>query len=395
MTEFPLGREESAELEFKAAEALRRPAGIAREVVGMLNAHSPGEVWVGVREKAGKAIGVDPVDDAGVHRDRLINSLVDLIEPPPMDDEVGVEVVEVGRAAALCVHVGVSERLPFALLQREGRAFLVRNGSRNRALHLTELEDLIRRRAERPRLVQEELDRRVEELRADRQVEGLWLAAAFRNPNPGKEPAAWSLDLQRPDLAALLGNPEESGSRRSGWTVASPYATKKLDAKRLAFEYRAGEELRSEISLYRDGSVAFCAPPERLLHSAPDKLYPLALIEYCVSFLRLLAALVERAGAKAPARCRCALELSGIDGWELRPYSPDSMGYLFDHPADSRHDAKMPLEERRSFTERQLVENPDACAWELVRLVYEAFGMTEDKIPREFDPRTKRLRIGE
>ncbi len=393
MAESPLGHQGSLALEFKTAEALRRPAGIAREVVGMLNARSEGEVWVGVREEAGKAVEFDPVSDAGRERDRLVNAFVELIEPPPVGAEVRVEVV--GEEELLRVVVGPSDRPPFALLQRERRAVLIRNGSRNRSLHRTELEDFIRRAtpARSPSL-QEELDKRVEELRANRQIEGLWLAAAFGSPRAEQGPETWSLDLQESYLETLLMNPEESGSRRGGWAVASPYATLKLDGKRLAAEYRVGEQLLFGLSLYRDGALVFCADPERLADGKPGKVHPLALLEYCASFTRLLAALVEQAGADDSSLCRCTLELSGIEGWELRPYSPDSMGYMFDHPGDSRHAAEVPLQESWTFTKRELVENPDACAWKIVRYVYEAFGMTEDKLPREFDARTKRLRIG-
>ena len=53
-----LGKAESDRLEFKEAEALRRPANIGREVVGFLNADG-GEIWIGVKEEHERAVGYE------------------------------------------------------------------------------------------------------------------------------------------------------------------------------------------------------------------------------------------------------------------------------------------------------------------------------------------------
>jgi len=66
------GKDENDRREFKEAEALRRPANIGREVVGFLNAGG-GDIWIGVEEKEGRAVGFQQIADI----DRSLISLRD------------------------------------------------------------------------------------------------------------------------------------------------------------------------------------------------------------------------------------------------------------------------------------------------------------------------------
>jgi predicted HTH transcriptional regulator len=94
-----LGRDEGPQLEFKSREALEDLAKVGREVVGMLNAEG-GEVWVGVREEAGRAVAVEALADPGLARQRLRDYLADSLEPR-LQAEVAVEVVEWQGSPAL------------------------------------------------------------------------------------------------------------------------------------------------------------------------------------------------------------------------------------------------------------------------------------------------------
>lgn len=55
----------------------------------------------------------------------------------------------------------------------------------------------------------------------------------------------------------------------------------------------------------------------------------------------------------------------------------------------------MLLHQPHPFSVRELVDEPDRCAFRIVREVYQAFGYTEDKIPAEFDRETGRLELGD
>ena len=91
--EIPLGRVEDQHLELKSRDALKHPETIAREVVAMLNADG-GEIWIGIREENGRAMEIEPVDDAEPAKERLWDHLVDSLEPALRHDEVRIELVD-------------------------------------------------------------------------------------------------------------------------------------------------------------------------------------------------------------------------------------------------------------------------------------------------------------
>ena len=128
-----LGKAESDHLEFKEAAALRRPANIGREVVGFLNAGG-GDIWVGVEEKDGRAVGFQPIADIERARSALLDHLIDTIEPPFRSDEVDV------KCEGDLIHVTVKKgmRLPYA--QRDsGRRFWIRIDHRLREMSREEI----------------------------------------------------------------------------------------------------------------------------------------------------------------------------------------------------------------------------------------------------------------
>jgi predicted HTH transcriptional regulator len=98
----PLGQRESQRLEFKGADALKDPEKIAREVVAMLNAEG-GEIWVGLREEEGRAVAVEAIPNAEAEGRRLLDYLVDTVEPPLRGNEVDVKPQNEGEGTVLRV----------------------------------------------------------------------------------------------------------------------------------------------------------------------------------------------------------------------------------------------------------------------------------------------------
>ena len=130
-----LGQAESDHLEFKEAEALRRPANIAREVVGFLNAkEGEGEIWVGVKEKGGRAVEIQEIPDVERSLGSLRDHLIDMIEPQFTSEEV-----KLGCEGGL-LHVSVKpgHNPPYAQLDG-GRRFLVRIADRLREMSREEI----------------------------------------------------------------------------------------------------------------------------------------------------------------------------------------------------------------------------------------------------------------
>jgi hypothetical protein len=79
----------------------------------------------------------------------------------------------------------------------------------------------------------------------------------------------------------------------------------------------------------------------------------------------------------------------------LRAGSPDSI--RFDtQPARALQEGQDVLfEHPLSFSRQEVVEEPDRCAFRLLRRVYQAFGLREDDIPAEYDRHAGRLLLQE
>ncbi|HTZ97727.1 MAG TPA: hypothetical protein VMB18_15100 [Terriglobales bacterium] len=105
-------------------------------------------------------------------------------------------------------------------------------------------------------------------------------------------------------------------------------------------------------------------------------LYPYAVVEYPVSFLRLYRRLVELLGAKSEYVFQ--MEYLNVQGAILRPYQPESIGY--DHSIDEI----MPLARSRLVFQKKRFGNdfdPDPAALELIKDLYFEFGYEQNQIP--------------
>lgn len=379
----PLGQPESENLEFKGREALERPERVAREVVAMLNAEG-GAVWIGVTEEGGVASGYEPIASPAQSEDRLMDFFVEKIEPFPTSEEVRISTVEIGEDSVLLVCVQpAEERRPYALLLRDGRAFLRRVGRRTIRMSREEVSAAFRSEAPRPDLsfLQQ---RKKEAIEAGEDI--LWFGLA-------PEPEA-NLDLHDQKLLSLLKDPTLSGNRVSGWTVMNRYTETQPRAGRVA---QIAQGARWRLVLHSNGCLEFTAPLECLVHGKePSIIYPYALLEYPTSLLRLASTILRESGYSDGRRAMFDLIMLGVDGWRLWAYGPKQMGYGEEFFAVPPRDEKtLALPKPLEFDAAQLIEEPEAFAWQVIRTVYEEFGYSEDKIPRQFDPITRRLRIGD
>lgn len=105
-------------------------------------------------------------------------------------------------------------------------------------------------------------------------------------------------------------------------------------------------------------------------------LYPYAVVEYPVSFLRLYRLVVDLVGIKSD--CTFQMEYLNVQGAILRPYQPESIGY--DHSVD----AITPLRRSRLLFQKKRFPNtfdPDPTALELIKDLYFEFGYERSHIP--------------
>ena len=118
-------------------------------------------------------------------------------------------------------------------------------------------------------------------------------------------------------------------------------------------------------------------------------------IEYPVARFRLASWIYRNQRVADSGKVLADAALIGIEGWVLRPYSPRSLHFQYPMEAPNAWTEGRDLIWDRAliFRGNEIIEEPDWCAFRLVRRFYEAFGYSEDKIPLEFDRGQRRLTI--
>lgn len=379
--DLPLGSEESSGLEFKGSDVLDRPRSVAREVVALLNGEG-GTIWIGIIEERGRAVAIEPVDRPEERKERLLDTLVDSVEPPPRG-EVGVEVValdEGGRVLKVDV-APVTRRRPYALTQGGGRHYVVRVGARTRYMTREEIADEFTgtTRNSEDRLA-EALSELTEERRAleDSGYEGLWLQVL-----PVRR---MDLDADADEYRELFKQAARSGNRRSGWNAIDPYHEPELRQKLL---------VQGGMSLREDGRLELKIPLAELHWKGPEhEIYPYTLAEYVVSLFRI-ARIVYDEEPQGQDEVLADLGLFGVRGWTLRPYSPSAVGYMTRDPEPYDVSDDLVVLDPYLFSVAEILEEPDRCGFRMLREIYQGFGYGEEMLPVEFDRRSGRLEFRE
>lgn len=416
----PMGERENERREFKSVRALDQPETIARAVVALLNAEG-GEVWVGLRDEGGVAVELEGVEEAEEAARRLLDSLVDTIEPSPRAGEVEVQPAGTTVKALRIAIRPVADRKPYGVvLPGGGRRYVVRVGDQIRPLSREELRQLFTGQSGEgsettgdgaEAVLRHDLE---EVLAAEQPI--LWL---------GIEPcgSGVSLDLDELESRDDLTEPRSTGNRAVGRTfyVArraaelgnTPYLQRRTTPDGRSWLVASGGPY--ELAIGEEGALRARAPLEGFKFSGEEPnrrlamlrghevLNPRALVEYPTSIFRLLGALLrdgELWPASRPEGYRAGLTLVGVEGWYLRP-DPDHP-YLT-YPIDPvRHRLVPPEVSWRpqactldplsagplTFERAEAEDEPDSCAYRLLRIVFAAFG--EAKI-LSYDPTTRRF----
>jgi hypothetical protein len=372
----PLGQRESQRLEFKGADALKDPEKIAREVVAMLNAEG-GEVWVGLGEEGGRAVAVESIPDAETVERRLLDYLVDTIEPPLSGKEVDVEPRDEGEGTVLRIVAAPDPaRRPYAFLRKGGRHFVIRTKDRIRPMTRDELLT----RDQGSQSLEGAEGRMREEKGAILERDGrlFWLSL-----QPISE-----VEIEPRKQRDLLIDPDLSGNRRGGWSFANSDRSPVILPDKLV----TAPKVRRKVEIRRDGGVVFEVPLEDLSlgrRGQEKELSPMALLEFPVSAVRLANAIYG--GKLEPgAPVLADLVILGIRGWILRGGTPGQAIVLnTPHKYDSSDDLIWESPLRFNFSE--IDASPDECAYRLVRRVYEAFDFSESAIPGWFNRQSGRL----
>lgn len=390
-----LGRREDHRLEFKSAGVLAGDLeSVAREVVGMLNAEG-GEIWIGVEDEEDVAVGINPVADPAREKRRLLDYLLETVDPAPLTEEVRIEARPAeADPAVLVVHAQPSQsrgRQPFAYRKKGGWHFLRRVHARN---HPMSREEIFRTRVTRS--TDEFVQAAIQDLVAARQEfrdsgsEGLWLALTpVRNLR---------LDLQDPLFDRLANDPLVSGNRHSGWHFArSTHAARPRLAKdsvRWGVWTDTPGSALSWVEVGETGSLRFWVALRRLYRKGEEReIWPLILLEYPISAFRI-AREIYRGHLDPEDRVVANVALFGVSGWKLRGGTPGDVSF---YDADELRTQSEPdlLWDPEVLDFREIDETPDRCGFRLVRRVYQAYGLPETAIPRQFDRDTGKLLLPE
>ena len=384
----PIGQAESQQLEFKGSQALRKPISIVREVTAMLNSGYHGEVWVGVVERDEKAVGIETIENVASERRRIEDALIDLIEPSPGRNEVEVHAVASDAGNVLMIEVKANPpRSPYALRKDGGRVYATRVGARIRPLARDEIRDAFRADGAADDRQETALERARSELHPPEAI----IDTALLRVVPAYPQG---LDLTKEERETLA-DPERTGSRAGGWTYGNAFSRFEPGHNAWKLDFGTpGGVLRTKIRA--GGSLEFRADLTQFEHEHPRELYPLALLEYPTSVLRLFREVHKHNKAPKPGPCAVGLSLFGVRGWKLRPFSPKSLGFLTEHPGYEHHvfrESDGLVVDLDSVEWEDLLAPDDRVALRLIRGVYRSFGYEDDAIPAEFDQERMVLRI--
>jgi len=188
-----------------------------------------------------------------------------------------------------------------------------------------------------------------------------------------------SANLDRKELRKLLAEPPNPHSRFSGWDVkplrplrrtALGFENERIDFHHMKFIKNGHLEFWTAI----DDSFCWNQDPKEFVEH--PRLYPYAVVEHPVSFLRLYRALADLLGHEGDVVFQ--MQYLNIQGAVLRPYQPESIGYM--RPMESIK----PLERKRLvFEPKKFPGNfdPDPRALELIKDLYYEFGYSREQIP--------------
>lgn len=188
-----------------------------------------------------------------------------------------------------------------------------------------------------------------------------------------------SANLDDKRIPELLENPPNPHSRYAGWDV------KPLPPlKRNALGFENGRVDFHHMSLVKNGHLEFWTAidhyfcwqqPEKEMEVHP-RLYPYAVVEHPVSFVRLFRALVDLLGIQGEIIFQ--MEYLNVRGAILLPYRPESIGFIAPlEPITPLARDRLVFEKKR----RKANFDPDPTALEIILDLYYEFGYSREHVP--------------
>jgi hypothetical protein len=370
---------------------LKTPATIGRAVVAMLNSQTGGVIWIGVSEEAGTAKSIEAVENPKEAARELTDHLIDTLEPSPAESEVKVEDVKLGSLGSI-LRIKVSpngDRRPYSQIVKGGRHFTIRVGDRVRPMSREEITQDFTKTIERDQPDEDAVMAVGIQLQHERNNH--WLQSDGTIWFRIQPVDALKINVHEDETKKLLRDPRLSNNRPYGWNFTSRLFEPKHGQDRV-FLKRGG---RSKVEIVEDGGLLLVEELGRLQWKGNEKeIYPWVLLELPTSFLRLAAVLYrKRLEDMGETKVLADFALFGIKGWSLSPGSPDTPRYELVEPEPYEENNNFVLTTPLVFSLKDVVNDPDRCAYRIIRLVYLEFGLDEDDIPRAYDRQAGKLVI--
>ena len=409
---------ERQHVEFKATFEYKKDAAkmeLLRDVVAMANGGG-GYLIIGVRDDGHGRAQTFAEPALMANPDSVIQAIRSLCHDHIAERIEGIEIRrrDVNGNIVLMARVPVSGRRPHMVTLNHGTTFVTRVEDGKREMSLGEIREAFVNAPMGLRL--DSIDARISDLfrtltRSDgkkeltkaletggvsdallRAEDGRVVAEVMRERfegEVGNSPYLWLsatavaprrhlIALDQPEVAAVLSEPP--GSRPNGWNMAG------LDYRRRRSMngVELGAKERAYLEVYENGHLEFWTTIGELFcwrqsmdeRRIRPRLYPYAVVEYPVSFLRLASAVLSRAGYSGEVLIQ--LQYRNVGGYILRPGRPEEIGF------------ESPLVPSTPFAEPYLRigprhvpgnRDPDAVGFELLKSVYRAFGVEVDGIP--------------
>lgn len=188
-----------------------------------------------------------------------------------------------------------------------------------------------------------------------------------------------SADVDSIDLRQVLENPPNPNGRFSGWVVKPLGGLRRtaLGLQNERFDYHHLRFIRNgHLEFWTEVDENFCWRQDAESLKKNPRLYPYAVVEYPVSFVRLYQVLQSFLNLKV--RVTFQMQYLNIRGAILLPYQPESIS--FQHPVDP----VIPFDkDRLLFPKKDFPHDyePDPVALELIKDLYNAFGFGREHIP--------------
>jgi len=188
-----------------------------------------------------------------------------------------------------------------------------------------------------------------------------------------------SADLENPALLALLMDPPNPHGRPVGWSTkplpplkrtSTGFENERVDYHHLKFIMNGHLEFWTAINGY------FCWQQDPTDMKEHPRLYPYAVVEHPLSFVRLYRALADLLDIRGEITFQ--MQYLNVHGAILLPYTPESIGFIM--PMEP----VKPLQRNRLvFPAKRFAEgfDPDRTALEIVKDLYYEFGYNREHIP--------------